>query len=146
MNPQNLKNFTSNDPRINRKGRPKSFDKLRKLALDIAEREVIVFDRKDVMERITGAIKLIEESKSTEAINELQIIMDRARKRVSVVEAILLKMSMGSKETAYQRFLEICYGKVPDDVNISGDGVIKLLVEYVNQRKSQEIGTEPSHS
>ena len=143
-NPQNLKNFTSNDPRINRNGRPKSFDKLRKLALEIAEREVIVFDRKDVMERITGAIKLIEENKTPQAISELQIIMDRARKRVSVVEAILLKMAMGNKDTAYHKFLEICYGKVPDDVNISGDGAIKLLVEYVNQRKSQEIGTSPN--
>ena len=35
-NPQNLKPFVKGDPRINRKGRPKSFDALRTLAQDIA--------------------------------------------------------------------------------------------------------------
>ena len=32
MNDQNLKPFTKNDPRINKNGRPRSFDALRKLA------------------------------------------------------------------------------------------------------------------
>jgi hypothetical protein len=49
---------------------------------------------------------------------------------------------MGKNERAQKDFLEICFGKVPDEVNIGGDGVIKLLVEYVNRRKSSEIGAE----
>jgi hypothetical protein len=44
MNPNrnaNLKNFTKGDPRINRRGRPRSFDALRRLAVEIG-REIDV--------------------------------------------------------------------------------------------------------
>ena len=39
-NPQNLKPFTKGDPRINRKGRPKSFDKLRELARQLSHETI----------------------------------------------------------------------------------------------------------
>lgn len=145
MSIQDLKPFTKNDPRINRNGRPKTFDKLRNLALEIAERELVVFDREEVMKQVAVIISMIEKGKSDSAISELQLIMDKARKRISTVEGILLKWAMGKNETAQRQFLEICYGKVPDEVNIKDDVAIKLLVEYVNRKKGVgEIGTELS--
>lgn len=40
-NEQNLKPFVKGDPRINRNGRPKSFDKLRKLAQQLAHEDAL---------------------------------------------------------------------------------------------------------
>ena len=39
-NPENLKNFVKGDKRINRKGRPKNFDALRKLAMLIGNEPI----------------------------------------------------------------------------------------------------------
>ena len=43
-NEQNLKPFTKGDKRINRKGRPRSFDALRQLAQEIAHEELLQKD------------------------------------------------------------------------------------------------------
>jgi hypothetical protein len=136
MSQKDLIPFTKNDPRINRNGRPKTFDKLRNLALSIAERELVVFDREEVMKRVESIIGEIEKGHNEAAINSLRLVMDNARKKVSTVEAILLKMAMGKQESGWRNFLEICYGKVPDEVNITDDTAIRILVEYVNRKQT----------
>jgi hypothetical protein len=51
-NEQNLKPFKKGDARINRKGRPKSFDELRALAKLIANEKIESKDGKTAMSRI----------------------------------------------------------------------------------------------
>lgn len=74
--------FVKGDKRINRRGRPKSFDALRALAQTIAH--------EDISDGMT------------------------------VTEAILRKWA-GSKDPRLQlQFMEVCFGKVPNPVEISG--------------------------
>lgn len=81
------KGFVKGDKRINRKGRPRSFDALRKLAQEIACRP-------------------LRESEYTRA------------------EAILVKWSTGDFQEQ-KAFLEIGYGKVPDDTNLNITGEVR---------------------
>jgi len=53
-NPENLKNFVKGDPRINRKGRPKNFDALRKLAQEIGNEYDPVKDKTKVESILRG--------------------------------------------------------------------------------------------
>jgi hypothetical protein len=110
-NEQNLKPFAKGDPRINRKGRPKSFDALRSLAKMIADEPARAPD---------GSV-LIKEGKG-----------------ISTVEAILRRMATNKDPREHQKFLEIAYGKVPDELNIRGvvdpllDEVIKVIARVLN--------------
>ena len=86
------KGFVKGDPRINRNGRPRSFDQLRKLAQQIAH------------ERIADG--------ST----------------VTAAEAILRQMAHDNPE----RFIEIAFGKVPDqseNININLDNLTDEQLE-----------------
>lgn len=62
-NPQNLKPFVKGDKRINRKGRPKSFDALRKLAQSIAAEELQSTDG-DVITRIEALLRVMSTSRN----------------------------------------------------------------------------------
>ena len=81
----NLKPFVKGDPRINRKGRPRSFDALRTLAQQIAHEPT-----PDVVD---GHV-------------------------VTRAEAIL--RDMAGDPDQHQRFLEIAFGKVPNEEKHSG--------------------------
>ena len=92
--------FTKNDPRINRLGRPKSFDALRELAQGIAH----------------------EKAK----VGEETIIIDGHS--VTVAEIILRQWAMSKNPQLVKAFIEIAFGKVPDRVEITGEGGGPLLV------------------
>lgn len=87
--------FQPGDPRINRKGRPKSFDALRELAQAIAH----------------------EEAKD-KAGNPIVI----NGKLATVTEAILRKWAASNDPKLQQAFIEISYGKTPTITEISGKG------------------------
>jgi hypothetical protein len=63
MNNENLKPFVKGDKRINRNGRPKSFDALRKLAVRIAGETIPGASGEDIT-RIEAMLKVMSSSKN----------------------------------------------------------------------------------
>lgn len=89
----NSTSFQKNDPRINRKGRPKSFDALRKLAQDKAGALVLDADGKPLV---------------------------RDGNYVTVSEQLLHDLATSDDWRAKQAFIEIAYGKVPQQTELTG--------------------------
>lgn len=79
--------FTKNDPRINRKGRPKNFDQLRAIALEIAA----------------------EQAKGR---GGEPIIIDG--REVTIAEAIMRQWAASPNPALQMKFVELTFGKVPN--------------------------------
>lgn len=95
----NLKPFKKGDPRINKAGRPKSFDQLRTLAQEIAH---------EVAKDKTG--------------NEVVV----SGKRATVAEMILRQMATDPKRQ--QQFIEVAFGKVPQPIEMKlEDDLLNLI-------------------
>ena len=98
--------FRKGDPRINRKGRPKSFDALRSLAQEIAHEAAKRGDGQPVV--IDGHT-------------------------VTVTEAIMRSWAVSKDPRLQQKFIEVAYGQVPSVTRLEGqDGgpmVIKVIYE-----------------
>ena len=108
-NEGNLKPFTKADPRINRKGRPKSFDAFRELALQIAHEPATQKDG-------------------------LPFILDGHV--VTKTEMILRQWAASKDPRLQQAFIQIAYGKVPDEVKISG--AVRHDIEYPSPEEIAE--------
>ncbi len=87
--------FRKGDPRINRHGRPKSFDALRSLALEIAHEKAK-----------SGGETIVVDGHSA-----------------TVAEVILRQWAQSKNPKLQQLFIEVAFGKVPDKVDISSDGL-----------------------
>lgn len=99
---ENLKPFKKGDERINRQGRPRSFDAMRTLARKIADETVTVPGN---------------DGKSLD--------MTRA-------EIILRQWASSKNPISQQNFMVAAFGKVPDEVVINPESKIILEVEYVD--------------
>ena len=95
--------FSKGDPRINRKGRPKTFDALRVLAQQVAHEAALVSGEPLVINGHT----------------------------VSVAEAILRQWAQSRNWQLQRQFMEVAFGKVPDDVHINDKEA--LVVRVVNE-------------
>jgi len=91
-NPTGKGGFTKGDPRINRKGRPKSFDALRELAQQIAHEEAKSGGQPMV---INGHI-------------------------VTVAEAIIRTWAQSKDPRLQMAFIEVAYGKAPTRTEVTG--------------------------
>ena len=106
--------FKKGDPRINRKGRPKNFDALRELALQIAH-EVAQHKGEDVV--ISG-------------------------RKVTVSEAILRKWASSGNHQLQKAFIEIAFGKVPDIHEITGKDGDPVKVTMIEVIRNPDVDAE----
>ena len=95
------------DPRINRKGRPKSFDALRSLAQEIAH-------------------------EAAKQGNQPVVIDGHV---VTVTEAIMRQWAMSKDPRLQQKFIEVAYGQVPSVTRLEGQdgGPMIIKVVYENE-------------
>ena len=57
-------------------------------------------------------------------------------KKITVTEAILRQWAQSKNPQLQKGFLEIAYGKVPDNLEIQSDGTIILKVVYDDKNES----------
>jgi hypothetical protein len=95
--------FVKGDSRINRKGRPKSFDKLRSLAVEMASEQAVDKNGNPIL--YNG-------------------------KPVTNAQLIMYQWLTDKK---YQKdFIEVAFGKVPVAIDLSAEFNGAIQVEYVN--------------
>lgn len=101
-NPSPSNRFTKGDPRINRKGRPKSFDAFRELAQAISH----------------------EEAKSKDA----PLVINNHV--VTVAEAILRQWAQSKDPRLQMAFIEVAYGKAPVRNEITGKDGGAIIIDW----------------
>ena len=103
--------FVKGDPRINRKGRPKSFDKLRALAIDMATEPALDKNGNPIL--IHG-------------------------KPVTNAQAILYQWLTDKK--LQKDFIEVAFGKVPQAVELTGRDGGTIPIEVFDRTVKKVYG------
>ena len=111
------KGFVKGDPRINRKGRPKSFDGLRSLAQEIAH----------------------EAAKQSKEQGGQPVVIDGHA--VTVTEAIMRSWAMSKDPRLQQKFIEVAYGQVPSVTRLEGTDGGPIQVTITRKAEGGNIAT-----
>ncbi len=114
-NNANLKPFKAGDKRINRRGRPKSFDALRELSLLIANETV------------------------STATKKMGVISEKPEfKNLKVAEYIMRKWAFSNEPHLQKAFIEVAFGKVPDRVELGSDVDLigKVVFEIIKDKNA----------
>lgn len=93
--------FVKGDPRINRKGRPKSFDELRALALSIGHEPALNKDGNPIVIDGHG---------------------------VTITEAIMRQWATSKDARLQQAFIQYAYGKPPDKIEMSAE--VEIILDW----------------
>ena len=106
--PKQLTPFVKGDPRINRKGRPKTFDAARELAQQIAHEEARLKTKDD---GTPGDPVIVNGHRAT------------------VIEMIMRQWATSKVPALQQAFVEYAYGKPPTKTEITGANGGPVLVK-----------------
>lgn len=115
----NAKPFVKGDPRINRNGRPKTFDAFRTLAQAISHEEA-------------------KKSDENNPKNKVPMVIDGHK--VTVAEAILRQWAQSRDARLQMAFVEFAFGKPPTKTELTGKdaGPIELVVSYAEKKPSAD--------
>lgn len=106
-NPNPSNKFQKGDPRINRNGRPKTFDAFRELALAIAH----------------------EEAKRGKGENQETIVINGHK--ATIAETILRQWAASNNPQLQRAFIEYAFGKVPEQHELTGKDGGAIAIQRV---------------